>query len=322
VPTGPTGLLRESGYNEQPFYCYRWNTIGMAPYGVDSPGWKGVGDVKQLQDMEFGSATMIALLMRPPMNQPDELANASMLPGAVNPIANDGHAKLEPSYTIDHEAVTVTAGKILELERRLNNTFFGNVVSILSSTTGQDPSRTAEEVRGIKEEQLLQLGGVGARISTQQRIALKRFAGIFGRAGMLPPAPPALLRTGRLRIDFVNPLVSAEKAIGYTAIQQIIGLAIQLGEAVKNGADKLNSDEIMDTAVDILGAKPSIVYSDEVVTQMRQQRAAQANAEKQAAAMPEAAGAIKDLSNTDPQKVRSLLQGLGPGAQAQGSVGG
>src|SRR5438128_461315 len=40
-PLGDSGgILRESGYDEQPFIAPRWNSIGRDPYGKDSPGWK------------------------------------------------------------------------------------------------------------------------------------------------------------------------------------------------------------------------------------------------------------------------------------------
>lgn len=321
LPTGPQGLLRESGYNEQPFYCYRWNTVGQNAYGTDSPGWNGIGDVKQLQDIELGSATMLALLMKPPMNRPDELANASLLPGADNPIPSNSHVKFEPSYELNPASVTVTRAEKAEIERRLNATFFGDVLFLLSDHPQNDP-KTAEEIRGIKEERLLQLGGVFARISAQARIALKRMAAIFYRAGMLPDPPQKLLESGRLRIDFVNPLVSAQKALQYGGIQQVVSLAITLAEARKAGDDRLDGDEILDTATEMFGVKPNILYSAEEMAQRRQALAEQANAEAQAKAMPEAAGAINDLSNADPEKLRAMLSQFGPNAVAQGSTAG
>ncbi len=323
LPAGPLGLLRESGYHEQPFYVFRWNQIGQDAYGINSPGWLGLGDAKMLQDEEYAAGSILALLYQPPMNVPSALANASLLPDARNYLDNDQHVKFEPSYEVPHETLPASRDERVRVEQRLANIFFANVIFRLSGTQRPDPQKTATEIEGIKQEQLLQLGAVFGRISVQLRVALRRVAGIFGRAGRLPAAPQgALGGKHKLRIDFVNPLVTAQKAYGFTGMQQLINLEVQLGTAAKEpGTGKLNGDEIMETACDIYGLKPSLLFSDEQMAKKRAAAAASQQDQQAAASLPEAAGAIKDLSNVDPEKLRSTLARLGPQAQAQGSFG-
>jgi hypothetical protein len=71
----------------------RWNSLGKDAYGKDSPGWKVLGDVKGLQAWEIGGAKALALILDPPMNRPADLADASLMPGAMNPLS--GNSKRE-----------------------------------------------------------------------------------------------------------------------------------------------------------------------------------------------------------------------------------
>jgi hypothetical protein len=312
------GLLRESGYDEQPFIAPRWRSVGRDPYGKDSPGWKALGDVKGLQALEFDSADLTEKIGNPPLNVPD--GNFSLFPGALNRIADtaNAHAKAEPTIVIEPNAVTVLESKIERYERRIDRSFYGDVLFLLSRDEQAQP-KTAEEVRGQKEERLLQLGGVFARYADEAlKPGIARMFAMAQRAGKLPPPPPELARHGKVKIDFQNPLITAQKTIGFTAMGQLTSFSIGVMEAVKAGADKLDPDEMIDTAADMLGVKPNVLKSDDQLAQERQQKQQAAAMAQAGAAMPEAAGAIKDLSNVDPDKLRSVLSPLGPNAVAQG----
>lgn len=320
-PLGDSGgILRESGYDEQPFIAPRWNSLGKDAYGKDSPGWKVLGDVKGLQAWEIGSAKALALIIDPPMNRPADLADASLMPGAMNPLSGNSTAKFEPSFVINPQTVTVAAEKTREFEQRIDRGCYGDVLFLLSRDQNSQP-RTAEEIRGRKEERLLQLGGVFARYADEAlKPAIARMFAMAQRAGKLPPPPQQLLKRGKIKIDFQNPLVTAQKTIQFTGMQQLISLAIAVAQAKVAGADKLDGDEIMDSAADMLGTKPNLLKSDDVLNAERQQAAQAKQAAATGQAMVSAAPAVKDLSNADPEKLRSLLSSLGPAAVAQGTA--
>jgi hypothetical protein len=321
-PMGPSGLLRESGYDEQPFICVRWNAIGMDAYGSDSPGWKALADTKQLQAVEMAGSKAIAKLIDPPMNAPDDLAHASLLPGAVNRLKNNSHVKFEPSVALDPQTVTVIAQQKEILERRIGSTYYGDVLFLLSSDQRATPA-TAEEIRGKKEERLLQLGGVFSRYADEGlKQAIRRFFAICWRRGLFNHLVDSMKGLGALKIDFQNPLVTAQKTIGFTAMQQLIGLSVSVAQAKQAGADKLDGDEILDSAAEMLGVKPNLLLSDDAVNQQRQQAAKAAQAKAQGEAMAQAAPAVKNLSQADPANLQQLVQQFGPAAAAQATGGG
>ena len=314
------GILRESGYDEQPFIAPRWNSLGKDAYGKDSPGWKVLADVKGLQAWELGGAKSLALILDPPMNRPADLADASLMPGAMNPLTGNSQAKFEPSVVIPPQTVTVAMEKAQEFERRIDRGCYGDVLFLLSRDQSAQKD-TAEAVRGKKEERLLQLGGVGARYADEGlKPAVSRMFAMAQRAGNLPRPPQQLLRRGKVKIDFQNPLVTAQKTIGFTAMGQLVSFGIATAQARTAGADKLDTDEMMDTAADMLGVKPNVLKSDDQLAQERQAAAAKQQAASQGAAMTQAAPAIKDLSNSDPEKLQSLLSRFGPAAAVQGTA--
>jgi hypothetical protein len=317
---GSGGILRESGYDEQPFICPRWNSIGKDAYGKDSPGWKVLSDVKGLQAWEIGGAKALALILEPPMNQPADLADASLMPGAMNPLANNSTAKFEPSVVIPPQTVTVAEAQIQRFEQRIDRGCYGDVLFLLSRDQSAQKD-TAEAIRGKKEERLLQLGGVGARYADEGlKPAVSRMFAMAQRAGKLPPPPQQLLRSGKVKIDFQNPLVTAQKTIQFTGIQQLISIGIAVAQARTAGADKLDGDEIMDSSADMLGTKPNLLKSDDQLAKERQANAAQQQAAAQGAAMTQAAPAIKALSDSNPENLQSMLSRLGPNAVAQGTA--
>lgn len=320
-PLGSSGgILRESGYDEQPFIAPRWNSLGKDAYGKDSPGWKVLADVKGLQAWEIGGAKAFALILDPPKNVPADLLDASMMPGAMNPLASNTSPKVEPSLVIDPKTITVADEKTRQYEQRIDRGCYGDVLFLLSRDQSAQKD-TAEAIRGKKEERLLQLGGVGARYADEGlKPGIARMFAMAQRAGKFPPPPEQLLRSGRVKIDFQNPLVTAQKTIHFTGMQQLISTGIAVAQARAAGADKLDGDEIMDSAADMLGTKPNLLKSDDVLAQERQQAAQAKQAAATGNAMVAAAPAVKDLSNADPEKLRSLLSTFGPAAVAQGTA--
>lgn len=319
-PLGPQGLLRESGHDEQPFVAPRWNALGQDAYGKDSPGWNGLGDTKALQAMEIGSAKGVALMFQPPMGIPPGLKGVSLLPGALWQRPDNSKDVVAPILSIPPSAITVARDEKQDLAQRINRTFYGDVLFLISSAeqNSRQPD-TAEATRAKVQERLLQLGGVFSRYAGEHmKPSIARMFAIAQRKGMFPPPPEELLKTGRIRVDFQNPLVTAQKTVGFQGMQQLVSFSIGCAQAKAAGVDKIDFDEMLDTAADMLGVKPNLLKDDQQLTQERQAQAQAAQAKQTGEAMTQAAPAIKDLSSADPEKLQQLLGMLGGNAQAQG----
>lgn len=314
----PEGLLWEDGFDEQPFSAPRWSTIGEDAYGRESPGWQCIGDAKGLQALELVGAKAASKIVDPPMNAPDSLKNASLLPGAINYLESDKSIQFTPSVKIPPEAVTVLDAKVQRHEARVQRGHYADLLLIISNDErAGDP--TAEEVRAKEKERYLQLGGTFARIAREDfEVVIHRVLAIAQRKGLIPPPPPDMKGHEALNIEFDNELIAAAKTLGLTANDRLVETAGNLAKVGRTDAlDKLNVDAILDDTADKLGTNPKLLLSDEQVAQIRQQRAKQQQGAQQGEAMAKAAPAIAKLSDTDPQNLQQLMQQFGENAQAQ-----
>lgn len=82
--TEGSGLLEESGFDENPLICPAWEIAGDDHYS-SSPGQDALGDGKMLQREQTRKLEGIDKKVRPPMTGPTSMRNnpASLLPGAI-----------------------------------------------------------------------------------------------------------------------------------------------------------------------------------------------------------------------------------------------
>lgn len=313
----PEGLLHEDGFDEQSFTAPRWGVIGEDAYGKDSPGWQAIGDIKGLQALELAGAKAISKIIDPPMNAPDSLKNASLLPGAINYLSGDKSVAFEPSVKIPAETVTVATEEKRRHEQRIQRAFYADLLLLIANDQRGQPA-TAEEIRAKQQERLLQLGGVFERIANEVfKVVIHRVLAIAQRKGLIPPPPEEMRGRTTLNIEFQNVLVAAQKTLGITANDRLVATAANMAAAGRKDAlDKLNVDGILDDAADKLGTNPRLLLTDEQVQQVRDSRAQAQQGAQQGEAMAKAGPALKSLSETDPEKLQQLLQMLGPNAQA------
>lgn len=67
-------VLRETGFTEFPAMCARWSVTGGDIYGT-SPGMEALGDLCQLQQMQFRKSQAIDYKVHPPVLIPSEMKN-------------------------------------------------------------------------------------------------------------------------------------------------------------------------------------------------------------------------------------------------------
>jgi hypothetical protein len=316
---GPQGLLRESGYDIKPFSVFRWGTNGLDAYGKKSPGWTAIGDTMALQALQMEAATNIARIGTPPLSIPDELRTASLLPNAKNYVSRDAKSvKIEPTIVIPPTAITVMQEEKKEHRSRIVNAFYGDVLFLISNGGQSTSPVTAEEIKGKKAEQLLQLGSAFTHFSEYLKDAIAPCFHYAQLAGKLPKPPPGLAKKGKLNLTFQNPLVNAQKTVEFGALQQGLSMAQATATAKEAGVDQVDFDEILVETWTMLGLNPNTLKPTDRLAQERQANAQAAQQQQQAAALQAGSSSVKDLSSADPEKLQQLLAQFGPNAQAQG----
>jgi len=177
----------------------------------------------------------------------------------------------------------------------------------LAITMADPRNATVPEITARKEEQILALGPVLQNHEDGLiKPIIERTFNAMMRQGRLPP-PPAELEGVQLKVELMGALAQAFRAIAGGKLERFVTYVGMVGEAqAKSGQpttvfDKFDADQSVDEYAQAIGIPPTVVRSDEVVAQIRAERARQqqaAQAAAEAPALKDATAAAKNLSET------------------------
>lgn len=266
--------LRESGFDEFPYYVPRWDLTGEDVWGTDCPGMVALGDVKQLQLEEKRKAQAIDKMVNPPLKGPASLKNVpvSSLPGGLTIYDQDLTKEgLTPLYQVDPRIVELKED-MMGIEKRINEAFFVDLFFAITQMDGIQP-RNQLELTQRNQERLLQLGPVLERLHNDfLSNMIERTFNIMARKGLLPE-PPSVLAGQPLSVKFVSSLAMAQRSSQVAAINDIRLFVTEMASGgFPDIVDKFDADQALDEMSLITGAPPSIIRSDEVAAARRQQR--------------------------------------------------
>lgn len=310
-------FLRESGYESFPAIAPRWHTRGGDVYG-NGPSFRALGSIKQLQQEQLRKAQAIDYQTKPPLQVPAEHRNSQLnaLPGGISFVpagaAGQGVKTLfEVNLDLNHLLLDIQ-----DVRGRINKAFYADLFLMISQDNRRTPA-TATEIAERHEEKLLMLGPVLERLHNEMLSPMidRTFDRIVD-ANILPPPPPEL-QDMDLKVEFVSTLAQAQKMVGLGSLDRLLGTVGQLaaGSGDLSVWDKIDRDQAVDRYADMLGVDPSVVVADDRVLEIRDERAAQMQAQQQAAAMPTMAGMAKDLAGADTSGKNALTDVL---SQVQG----
>lgn len=304
-------VLRSSGFKTYPGMSPRWEVVGEDTYGT-GPGDVAIGDSKGLQLMEKRKFELLEKGARPPMTAPSSLRNqkASILPGDITYVdVSQGMQGFQPTYIPDSTWFSALRGELQEHENRIQEAFFYDLFLMVSQIDRSNI--TATEIAARQQEKLLMLGPVLERLNdelldplVERTFALMleqstpRWMGLLPGKPLLPP-PPQELGGMDLRIEYDSVFSQAQKAMGITSIERLVGFTGNLAGIAPEALDKLNLDQAIDEYANGLGVSPTIVRSDDEVAQIRQARAQQAMQQQAAEQIGGVIQGAKLLSETD-----------------------
>lgn len=308
--TSNCGLLRASGFREQPFVGLRWDVTSNDAYGR-SPGMDALPAVRQLQIEQRRKAEAIDKMVRPPMVASISMKNEPMdtLPGGVSYVADPAAAGFKPAYTVEPR-IQEMKEDIAEVQRRVRDIFFNPLFQMF---TPDQTVQTATWVDAAREEKLILLGPVIERTENEglDEIITRTF-NIMQRRGLFPDPPPELAAQP-LVIQYISILAEAQRAASTAGIERLLALVGSLVGIKPDALDTINVDEAVTQYADLLNVDPAILNSVKVVLEMRQARAEQQQAAAALQVGAEAASGAKVLSETDvssPNALTTLLGGV------------
>lgn len=322
---GEERLLRVGGYNSFPACAPRW-MVGEADLYGYGPASEALPDIKTLMAMKRDYLTGIKKQVNPPL-----VASTQVLEGGVKTMPNGityvtggaGGPQIAPLYNVNLNLADL-AQSIEQYKNDVRKSMYVDLFMMLSEQdTGQ---MTAREVAERHEEKMLALGPVLESLEWELLIpAIDRIFDLMLKRGLVPE-PPEEVQGSEIKIEFVSILAQAQKMMGLSAIEQAVAFAGQLAQVDPTVLDTLDSERVVRTYRDLVGAPASILREEEEVAKIRTQREAQQQreqqlAQEQAAAqtMGTAAQGAQALSQTPVQGGGSALDAL-IGPMTEGSL--
>lgn len=314
---------RVEGYNEFPVQGPRWQITTTADTYGRSPGWKALGDSKMLQKMEKDKLKALDKVVDPPTQADGSVDAVNTLPGGLSRTSSTvPNAGVKAVYQIQPDFKAIQE-MITQVEQRIDRAFYVDLFKMMISD--DRPAVTAREIVERHEEKLQMLGPVIDALEFELLDpAIDRIFNIMMRAGLIPPAPVDL-QGHELKIEYISTLAQAQKMVGTTSIEQGLRFTGSLVSVYPEVADNVDPDKTVKKYMDMVGAPPELVRSDDEVAKIRSDRAKKQQAQEQAAAMERMTEGAKTLSQTPVGQNSALDVMMGnqnPGGQQPPQGGG
>lgn len=291
--------LRESGFKEFPAFCPRWAVSGGDIMGSTCPGIEALGDIKQLQHEQFRKSQGIDYMVKPPLQMPPGMKGQDIdtLPGGVSfADATSAQAGIKTAFEVQINLQHLLEN-IQDVRQLIEKAFYTDLFLMLANdTTGE---MTAREVAERHEEKMLMLGPVLERLQNEllKRLIDVTFARVI-ETGIAPPVPKEL-EGQDLNVEFVSVLAQAQRAVGTSSVDRLLGTIGAVAQFKPDVVDKIDTDKLVDKYADMLGVDPNMIVASEDVAIIRSDRAKQQAAMQKAETMPAMASAAKDMSQAD-----------------------
>lgn len=293
-----SGFLRESGYRVFPFLCPRWSATGGNTYSSDSPGMTAIGDIKQLQFMAKKIAKAIDKGIDPPLTASMALRNqkVSELPGDITYVdAPDVRAALSSIHEVNPQWLNFLNLSRKEVTYLVDQAFFVDLFRLLSAPDNADRQKTAEEVRALKEEQLIALGPTLESVHDEMlEPTIDRLFDVMLEFGAIPE-PPDVLQGLALKVEFTSIMSQAMKLVGVAGHERFAHGIASLAEFFPGMTKKVDEQQWVDAYGDMLGINPNVIRTDEEaqeLIQAEQQAMQQAQQAEQAQVQAQAANLL------------------------------
>lgn len=267
-------LIGESGYFEFPYVVHHWNRTTQSPYS-EGPLALALAEIKSLNMLSKTALKAAQLGVSPAYATIDDGINrVNFNSNAINPglLSKEGKLLVQP---INGGQRADFAETILNLKReQIKETLYVNVWQILIS----NPQMTATEAMIRANEKGDLLGPAGNSIQVGLSHQIDRELDILKRLGAFdqgaPLSPPQSLQGRPIGVRFSSPLDRMQMATELTGAKHVIEIAGMLAQVGKMDAiERLDSDEILDLAQEVMGAPRKIFRSQQAVDQERAQTA-------------------------------------------------
>ncbi len=308
-----TRVLRAEGYDEQPFWAPRWDTVGGDTYGT-GPGFDALPDMRELQLQTKRKTQATAFLVKPEKIVPASVKLTGEAGNVVTASQIDAQHVVVP-YQINPAAIGAIMDDVQRCSEAVDRLTYADLFMAITNMQGIQP-RNIEEIASRNEEKLTQLGPVIERVNAEKlQVAIDRTFAIMARKQMLPP-PPEQLQGQPVKVDFVSILAQMQRMVGLGQIERTVSFVGSLAAQFPEASDRLDIDAVIDDYADRAGAPPKIIRSVRDAQALRDKRKQEQQMEKMASmAQPMQRGADAARLLSEAAQKAGMMGGGTPPAQ-------
>lgn len=291
-------MLEEGGYQTWPLAVFRYQVYEPDPYGW-SPAMKALGDIKMLQAYAKTHIRQAHMALDPVLlTRADSIPQVNWRPGGMIHGGLDyaGNPIVRPAMEGANFAPAIELTD--RIRQTINDHFLVNMIQFLVDS----PQMTATEVLQNAREQGILFAPTANLLYGDEALMgmVERELDILSRNGDLPEPPPELVEAQQdgisVDVEFDSPMtrnMSADNAVGIARTYEFAANAAQYDPSIMYGLDH---DEALRHMAKYQGAPPTIIRPRDEAQALRDKEMARQEAAQAAQALPQVAGAVKDLS--------------------------
>jgi hypothetical protein len=265
-------VVEESGYNEFPAFCHRFDKRPFIPWGF-SPAMKALPFARMLNAIAKTNLRSMMKWTDPPMALPH---GAFISPFNSNPRAVNYYKKdlMDSKGIFSFGNFGDPKVGVLALE------YYANQVktmmyhdAFLAFSNIKKEMNNPEVMERINEKMTMLGPAVGRYTSEVLNPIVQRTIGILWRRGRLPKPPKELIENPNYEIDFVGVLAQAQRRSELNTLSTGLAMIGQMAQYVPEVLDKINPDRVVDETWAITGAPVKVLRDDAEVKEIREGRA-------------------------------------------------
>ena len=151
---GDNRIIQTRGFDKFPVFVFRWFANPTDAYGVDGPGRKVLGDIKEMFHATGLWNNALEKEIEPPMVAPPEIGQYGMstVPGFLStaPGASDNQKGIRPMYQIKPNLQAIQE-KRMELKACIEKTFFADIFRMIANADKKQPETATYWMQRIQE---------------------------------------------------------------------------------------------------------------------------------------------------------------------------
>jgi hypothetical protein len=268
-------IIDVGGYWEMPYTAWGYYQLDGEDY-PRTPAMDALGEIYAVNQMAKSRIALGQKISDPPMIVDSGLQGQDYIIPGYHIYIGSPAQRIEPLQLGANYPITTDNEQ--RAENAIDAHFNIDLYMMLANAERQMTAREVIERMGEK------ISVIGYSVGTYEQQVLqpnvRRTFNILYRAGMLPPAPKAVLDAVKdktyLKIEFLGRLSQLQRQYFQTSgLNNAISYVGAIGQMNQDSLDNVDFDELMRTSLESVGAPESVIREEDDVKAIRQNRLAQ-----------------------------------------------